>query len=84
MPDGAGAGLFGGAAALDLVTLMLYGVFLYTQTIRHSDYFVKGGAGAAAETSSLSSRMLALSIALLLVSLLAVVLLAKKCSWSTS
>src|SRR5689334_23882363 len=27
---------------VDLVTLMLYGVFLYTQTIRHSDYFIKG------------------------------------------
>ena len=65
---------------VDLVTLMLYGVFLYTQTIRHSDYFIKGGAGAAAETSSLSNRMLALSIALLLLSLLAVVLLAKKFS----
>jgi Ca2+:H+ antiporter len=59
---------------------MLYGVFLYTQTIRHSDYFIKGGAGSAAETSSLSNRMLALSFALLLVSLLAVVLLAKKFS----
>ncbi len=65
---------------VDLVTLMLYGVFLYTQTIRHSDYFIKGGADAATETSSLSNRMLALSIALLLVSLLAVVLLAKKFS----
>jgi Ca2+:H+ antiporter len=65
---------------VDLVTLMLYGVFLYTQAIRHSDYFVKGGAGAAAETSSLSNRMLALSFALLLLSLLAVVLLAKKFS----
>ena len=65
---------------VDLVTLMLYGVFLYTQTIRHSDYFIKGGAAAAGETSSLSNRMLALSIALLLVSLLAVVLLAKKFS----
>ncbi|NOJ44267.1 calcium:proton antiporter [Bradyrhizobium australiense] len=64
---------------VDLVTLMLYGVFLYTQTIRHSDYFIKGGAGAT-ETSSLSNRMLALSIALLLISLLAVVLLAKKFS----
>src|SRR5689334_17931722 len=32
---------------VDLVTLMLYGVFLYTQTIRHSDYFIKGGAGGA-------------------------------------
>jgi Ca2+:H+ antiporter len=65
---------------VDLVTLMLYGVFLYTQTIRHSDYFIKGGAGTAAETSSLSNRMLALSVALLLISLLAVVLLAKKFS----
>jgi Ca2+:H+ antiporter len=65
---------------VDLVTLMLYGVFLYTQTIRHSDYFIKGGVGAATETSSLSNRMLVLSIALLLVSLLAVVLLAKKFS----
>jgi Ca2+:H+ antiporter len=65
---------------VDLVTLMLYGVFLYTQAIRHSDYFVKGGAGAAAETSSLSNRMLALSFVLLLLSLLAVVLLAKKFS----
>ena len=65
---------------VDLVTLMLYGVFLYTQTIRHSDYFIKGGGGSAAETSSLSNRMLALSFALLLVSLLAVVLLAKKFS----
>src|SRR3954447_9138579 len=65
---------------VDLVTLMLYGVFLYTQTIRHSDYFIKGGAGAATETSSLSNRMLALSVVLLLVSLLAVVLLAKKFS----
>src|SRR5205823_7107112 len=59
---------------VDLVTLMLYGVFLYTQTIRHSDYFVKGGAGAATENSSLSNRMLALSVALLFISLLAVVL----------
>jgi Ca2+:H+ antiporter len=59
---------------------MLYGVFLYTQAIRHSDYFVKGGADSDAEASSLSNRMLALSIALLLVSLLAVVLLAKKFS----
>ncbi|WP_213288737.1 calcium:proton antiporter [Bradyrhizobium sp. sGM-13] len=65
---------------VDLVTLMLYGVFLYTQTIRHSDYFIKRDAGAATETSSLSNRMLALSIALLLISLLAVVLLAKKFS----
>jgi Ca2+:H+ antiporter len=67
-------------AFVDVVTLTLYGVFLYTQTIRHRDYFIKGGSGAAGETSALSNRMLGLSIALLLISLLAVVLLAKKFS----
>jgi Ca2+:H+ antiporter len=62
------------------VTLVLYGVFLYTQTIRHSDYFISGGDDAAHGGAPLSNRMLALSVALLLVSLLAVVLLAKKFS----
>jgi Ca2+:H+ antiporter len=65
---------------VDVVTLMLYGVFLYTQTIRHRDYFIKGGADATQKTSHLSNRMLSLSFALLLISLLAVVLLAKKFS----
>ena len=65
---------------VSVVTIMLYGVFLYTQTIRHRDYFV-GGAGDAADGGArMSNRMLALSVALLLVSLLAVVLLAKKFS----
>ena len=63
-----------------VVTLVLYGVFLYTQTIRHRDYFIADSAGEAADGELLSNRMLALSIALLLVSLLAVVLLAKKFS----
>jgi len=67
-------------AFVDVVTLTLYGVFLYTQTIRHRDYFVQGDAGAAGATSALPNRMLVLSIVLLLVSLLAVVLLAKKFS----
>ena len=41
--DDAGTGLFGGAAGfVGVVTLMLYGVFLYTQTIRHRDYFIQG------------------------------------------
>lgn len=65
---------------VSVVTLLLYGVFLYTQTIRHRDYFINETVGAAAEGSLLSNRMLAISIALLLVSLLAVVLLAKKFS----
>jgi Ca2+:H+ antiporter len=64
---------------VSVVTLLLYGVFLYTQTIRHRDYFI-GQDDIAAEASRLPNRMLALSIALLLVSLLGVVLLAKKFS----
>ena len=65
---------------VSIVTIMLYGVFLYTQTIRHRDYFVSEADGLAADGARLSGRMLSLSIALLLLSLLAVVLLAKKFS----
>src|SRR5438477_12389555 len=65
---------------VSVVTMLLYGVFLYTQTIRHRDYFVREAAGIADDGAHVSNRMLALSIALLLVSLLAVVLLAKKFS----
>ncbi|TMK40833.1 MAG: ionic transporter y4hA [Alphaproteobacteria bacterium] len=65
---------------VSIVTMLLYGVFLYTQTIRHRDYFVREAAGIADDGAHVSNRMLALSIALLLVSLLAVVLLAKKFS----
>src|SRR5580693_6316575 len=65
---------------VSVVTLILYGVFLYTQTIRHRNYFIGEAAGGADDGASISSRTLALSIALLMVSLLAVVLLAKKFS----
>ena len=65
---------------VSVVTVILYGVFLYTQTIRHRDYFISDAAGAVDDGAPMSNRMLALSIALLLVSLLAVVLLAKKFS----
>jgi Ca2+:H+ antiporter len=65
---------------VSIVTVILYGVFLYTQTIRHRDYFISDAAGAVDDGAPMSNRMLALSIALLLVSLLAVVLLAKKFS----
>src|SRR5580704_2671509 len=64
---------------VSVVTLLLYGVFLYTQTIRHRDYFV-GEAAIADGGGQTSDRMLGVSILLLLVSLLAVVLLAKKFS----
>ena len=62
------------------VTILLYGVFLYTQTVRHRDYFVAGAAAAAHEGPQASNRVMLLSVGLLLVSLLAVVLLAKKFS----
>jgi Ca2+:H+ antiporter len=65
---------------VDVVTLVLYAVFLYTQTILHRDYFINQRADTSAETSHVSSGMLALSAGLLLISLLAVVLLAKKFS----
>src|SRR6204780_2032504 len=64
---------------VSIVTVILYGVFLYTQTVRHRSYFVGEAAGAADGTHT-PNRMLGLSIALLLLSLLAVVLLAKKFS----
>ncbi len=69
----------GQLAFVSIVTIILYGVFLYTQTIRHRDYFIieNNGGGDAGQTST---RALMLSVVLLLVSLLAVVLLAKKFS----
>jgi Ca2+:H+ antiporter len=65
---------------VSVVTIVLYGVFLYTQTIRHRDYFVREAAGGDHHAPPASNRTLMLSIGLLLVSLLAVVLLAKKFS----
>jgi Ca2+:H+ antiporter len=65
---------------VSVVTILLYGVFLYIQTIRHRDYFVSGATGGADDGAHASNRTLLLSAILLLVSLLAVVLLAKKFS----
>jgi Ca2+:H+ antiporter len=65
---------------VSVVTVILYGVFLYTQTIRHRGYFISEATGLADKGMHTSNRMLVLSIVLLLVSLLAVVLLAKKFS----
>src|SRR5436189_5306729 len=45
---------------VSIVTILLYGVFLYTQTIRHRDYFIGGGAGEAGDGLLLSNRMLTL------------------------
>jgi len=65
---------------VSVVTVILYGVFLYIQTVRHRDYFINEKGDADDNLTQTSSRTLMLSIALLLVSLLAVVLLAKKFS----
>jgi Ca2+:H+ antiporter len=65
---------------VSVVTIVLYGVFLYTQTIRHRDYFIVETDEQQAEHSSAAGSELILSIVLLLVSLGAVVLLAKKFS----
>jgi Ca2+:H+ antiporter len=65
---------------VSVVTVILYGVFLYIQTVRHRDYFINEKGDADDNVTHISSRTLMLSIALLLASLLAVVLLAKKFS----
>lgn len=65
---------------VDLVTIVLYGVFLYTQMVLHRDYFVHESEGGEGGAGHLSANMLVLSIVLLLISLGAVVLLAKKFS----
>jgi Ca2+:H+ antiporter len=65
---------------VSVVTILLYGVFLYTQTVRHRDYFVIDLGDASDKGAHASNWTMALSAALLLVSLLAVVLLAKKFS----
>jgi Ca2+:H+ antiporter len=65
---------------VSVVTLILYAVFLYTQTIRHRDYFVGKSAGFANDSGLRPNWMLGSSILLLVISLTVVVLLAKKFS----
>ena len=65
---------------VSVVTVILYGVFLYTQTVLHRDYFIAEAVAVADDSALTSIRTLVLSVVLLLVSLLAVVLLAKKFS----
>ncbi|HEV7324178.1 MAG TPA: ionic transporter y4hA [Bosea sp. (in: a-proteobacteria)] len=62
-----------------IVTLVLYGAFLYIQTVRHRDYFI-ASSGEHDWHVNLSPRRVAISLTLLLVALVAVVLLSKKFS----
>ena len=61
------------------MTIILYAVFLYIQTVRHRDYFVVG-VDADDHGALISGRTLGFSVVLLLLSLVSVVLLAKKFS----
>jgi Ca2+:H+ antiporter len=70
----------GQLGVVSVVTILLYGVFLYTQTVRHRDYFVADAANPNHDGPQASNKTIMLSTALLLISLLAVVLLAKKFS----
>jgi Ca2+:H+ antiporter len=61
-----------------VVALLLYGSFLFVQTVRHRDYFLPvGGGGEEAHAPPPPTKLALVSAGLLLVSLVAVVLLAK-------
>lgn len=62
---------------VSLVTIILYAVFLYVQTVRHRDYFLSDLGGASDDHAPPSQRQLWESVVLLLVGLVAVVMLAK-------
>jgi Ca2+:H+ antiporter len=67
--------VFAGAASL-----VLYGAFVFVQTVRHRDYFLPPDGGDDDHAHSPSNRVALLSLALLIVSLVAVVGLAKALS----
>lgn len=63
---------------VSFVTLALYGVFLYVQTVRHRDYFLSDSGDADGEAATgPTPRQFWESVAQLVVALVAVVLLAK-------
>lgn len=65
---------------VSVACLMLYSVFLFVQTIRHRDYFLADLSEAVPVHDAPSGRIAALSLGLLLLSLVGVVLLAKTIS----
>jgi Ca2+:H+ antiporter len=66
-------------AFVSVVTIILYAVFLYIQTVRHRDYFIRDAADDD-HAGAVTGCALLLSVVLLLVALVSVVLLAKKFS----
>jgi Ca2+:H+ antiporter len=64
-----------------VVSLTLYGVFVFVQTVRHRDYFLPADVGNEdAHAAPVSTRVAMISMALLVVCLVAVVGLAKTLS----
>lgn len=62
------------------ISLLLYLVFVFIQTIRHRDYFLAGSADENGHASPPSNRVALISLGLLVVALVAVVGLAKTLS----
>jgi len=58
-------------------SLVLYGVFVFVQTVRHREYFLSGTVDESEHATPPTSRVALISLLLLFVSLVAVVLLAK-------
>ena len=68
-------------AFVGVMSLILYGVFMFVQTVRHRDYFLPVGIGTEDQHAAPPPAGVALtSLALLFISLVAVVGLAKKLS----
>ena len=63
-----------------VMSVALYGVFLFVQTVRHRDYFLPVGADEEEHAEPPSSRKALVSLGLLLIALVAVVVLAKTLS----
>ncbi|HYV73402.1 MAG TPA: ionic transporter y4hA [Candidatus Binatia bacterium] len=59
------------------VSVILYGSFLFVQTIRHRDYFLPVGAGVDEHAEPPSNKVACISAGLLIVSLVAIVAMAK-------
>jgi Ca2+:H+ antiporter len=68
----------GQLAFVGIISLLLYGIFVFVQTVRHRDYFEAGGP--AMNHTPPATRMVVLSAILLPLTLLVVVLMAKTLS----
>ncbi len=67
-------------AFVSAACVILYGVFLFVQTIRHRDYFLADASESYPVHDTPSNRTAAVSVGLLILSLVGVVLLAKTLS----